>query len=102
MHSENSHVWLSFVIYILLIYFLSLFILKREREHQAYEPGEGQREGSEGSKAGSMLWAASTEPNTWLKLTNGEIMTWAKVGHLTDWATQAPLLFILKERNQGH
>ena len=43
------------------------------------------------SKAGSSLWAVSTEPNVSLELTNHEIVTWAKVGCLTDWATQAPL-----------
>ena len=32
----------------------------------------------------------STEPNTGLKPTDCEIMTWAQVGCLTDWATQAP------------
>ena len=41
---------------------------------------ERQREGDTGSKAGSLL----TEP------TNREIMTWAQVRCLTDWATQAP------------
>ena len=30
-----------------------------------------------------------------LKLTDRKIMTWAKVGHLTDWATQAPLKAVL-------
>ena len=34
-----------------------------------------------------------------LELTNPEIVTWAEVGCSTDWATQAPLLFIyLTER----
>ena len=41
--------------------------------------GEGDREGDTESKAGSRLWAVSTE-----------IMTWAKVGSSTDWATQVP------------
>ena len=43
------------------------------------------------SKAGSRIWAVSTEPNTGLEPTNCKTMTWAEVGHLTDWATQAPL-----------
>ena len=53
--------------------------------------GEGQRgrEDTE-SEAGSRLWAVSTEPNAGLELMNGEIMTWAEVGHSTNWATQAP------------
>ena len=31
-----------------------------------------------------------TEPDARLKPTNPEIMTWAEVGHLTEWATQMP------------
>ena len=42
------------------------------------------------SEAGSRLWAVNTESDSGLELTNCEIMTWAKVGHLTDWATQVP------------
>ena len=53
--------------------------------------GEGQREGDTESEAGSKLWAVSTDPDVGLELTNHEIMTWAEVGRLTDWATQAPL-----------
>ena len=55
--------------------------------------GEGaEREGDTESKAGSKLRAASTEPDVGLELTSHEIMIWAEVGHLTNWATQAPLL----------
>ena len=39
------------------------------------------------SKAGSRLWAVSTEPDTGLELTNYEIMTWAEAGRLNDWAS---------------
>ena len=57
-----------------------------------YAGGEGDRDrGDIESKAGSRLWAVSTEPDTGLELTDCEIMTWAEVGRLTDWATQAPL-----------
>ena len=59
---------------------------------------EGQREGDTESETGSRLWAVSTEPDAGLELTDREIMTWAKVGRLTDWTTQAPLtVFILNE-----
>ena len=51
---------------------------------------EGQREGDTESETGSRLWAVSTEPDTGLELRDREIMTWAEVGRLTDWATQAP------------
>ena len=53
--------------------------------------GGSEREGGTESETGSRLWAVSTEPDVGLELTDREIMTWAEVGHLTDWATQAPL-----------
>ena len=53
-----------------------------------YLRGEGQKEGDSGSKAGSMLTAES--PVWGPNLTNHEIMTWAEVECLTDWATQVP------------
>ena len=53
--------------------------------------GRSEREGGTESEAGSRLRAVSTEPDTGLELVNHKIMTWAEVGHLTDWATQAPL-----------
>ena len=52
--------------------------------------GGSEREGDTESETGSRLWAVSTEPDAGLELTDREIMTWAKVGRLTDWATQAP------------
>ena len=48
------------------------------------------REGDTESEAGSRFWAVSTEPDAGLELTDREIMTWAEVGRLTNWATQAP------------
>ena len=59
---------------------------------------EREREGDTEAKAGSRLWAVSTEPNAGLELTNREIMTWAEVGRLTDWATQAPPISSLKTK----
>ena len=59
--------------------------------------GEGQREEDTESETGSSLWAVSTEPDVGLELTDRELMTWAEVGRLTDWATQAPLIMILFE-----
>ena len=41
--------------------------------------GGAEREGDTESKAGSRLWAVSTEPDAGFKPTNHEIMTWAKV-----------------------
>ena len=77
---------LIFFIYIFLI----LFIFERERQTNRDRgwAGEGQRERE--SEASSRLWTVSTEPDAGLELRNREIMTWAKVGHLTNWATQVP------------
>ena len=52
--------------------------------------GGAEREGDTESEAGSRLWAISPKPDAGLELTDREIMTWAEVGRLTDWATQAP------------
>ena len=52
--------------------------------------GGAEREGDTESEAGSRLWAVSTEPDAGLELTNHEIMTWAKIGRSTNWATQVP------------
>ena len=53
--------------------------------------GGSEREGDTESKTGSTLWAVSAGPDTELELRDRKIMTWAEVGHLTYWATQAPL-----------
>ena len=65
------------------------FIFERERQSVSWE--EEEREGDTESKAGFRLSAVSTEPDVGLELMNREIMTWAEVGCLTAWATQAPL-----------
>ena len=71
-----------------------LFIFER----QSMSGGEAERGGDTESKAGSRLWAITTEPNVGLEPTNPEmmslltkceIMTWAKVRCLIEWATQA-------------
>ena len=69
-----------------------MFIYFWEKERDKVRVGGGaEREGDTESEAGSRLQAVSTEPNVGLELSKREIMTWAKVGRLTDWATQAPL-----------
>ena len=55
--------------------------------------GEEQREGDTESKASSRLLVVSTEPYAGLEYMSHEIMTWAKVGHLTDSATQVPSIY---------
>ena len=71
-----------------------MFIYSRERESESARArangGGAEREGDAESKAGSRLWAVSTEPKVGLEPTDCEIMTRDEVGCLTDWATQAP------------
>ena len=66
-----------------------IYFWRKERQSRGGAEKEGDRE----SEAGSRLWAVSREPNTGLELKSHEIMNWAEVGCLTDWATQAPLQF---------
>ena len=68
-----------------------MFIYFWDRERQSMNGGGAEREGDTESEAGSRLWAFSTEPGAGLEPTDREIMTWAEVGRLTDWATQVPL-----------
>ena len=69
-----------------------MFIFERERERQSASEGWAEREGDTESEAGSRLWAVSIQPNAAFELMNREIMIWAEVGQLTDWATQVPLI----------
>ena len=72
-----------------------MFIHEREGE-SVCERGRGrERKAGTESKAGSRLRAVSTDPHMGLELKNYEIMTWAEVRHLIDWATQAPLEYAL-------
>ena len=70
-----------------------MFIFERERERQSTSRGgaERERETQNPKQAPRSEKAVRTEPDTGLKPANHEIMTWAKVRHLTDWVTQAPL-----------
>ena len=60
------------------------FIFGTERERDSTSRRDTEFE------ADSRLWAVSTEPNSGLKATHHETMTWTKVRHSTKWATQAP------------
>ena len=70
-----------------------IYYFEREKEHEQRRGRE--REGDTDYEAGSSLWAVSIEPNTGLELMDHKIMTWAEVGCLTDWATQAPQLILI-------
>ena len=69
-----------------------MFIYFWERQNTSW--GGAERAGDTESIAGFRLWALSREPEAVLEVTNLEIMTWAEVGRLTDWATQVPLVLI--------
>ena len=66
-----------------------------DRERQSMSVGGAETEGDTEFEAGSRLRAVSTEPDAGLEPTKREIMTWAEVGSLTDWATQAPQVIVL-------
>ena len=68
------------------------------REHTSR--GGTEREGDTETKTGSRLWGVSTEPNAGIELTNCEIITWAEVRRLNNWAIHAPQFSLLfKKRN---
>ena len=78
-------------LYVWVFFFFLMFIYFWDRERQSMNGGGAKREGDTESEAGSRLRAISPGPDAGLELTDREIVTWAEVGRLTDWATQAPL-----------
>ena len=80
----------SILFYFFIFIFLT-FIYFWDTERQSMSGAGAEREGDTESEADSRLWAISPEPDAGLKLRDREIVTWAEVGRLTDWATQAPL-----------
>ena len=82
-------------------FFFLMFIYFWRRERQSVSRGGSEREGDTESEAGSRLWDVSTEPHTWLELMNPEVMTWADVRHLTDWAFQPPQCLIFQRFSQN-
>ena len=54
-------------------YFFNVYLFLRERQRVSRR--ETEKEGDTESKAGSRLPADSTEPDAWLELTDGEVMT---------------------------
>ena len=86
MYEVDANTFPILFIVLMLIYFW-------ERRRQNASGLGAEREGGKESEAGSRLRAVSTEPDTGLEPTSCEIMTWAEVGHSTDWATRAPRYF---------
>ena len=79
--------WFSFSFFIKKFLNVLLFIFERKTDRHRAWAGERQRErGRHRTQSGLRLCAVSTELNAGLELTNGEIMTWAEVGCLIDWA----------------
>ena len=88
---QFPELWNIKVIFNLFLMFIFyLFFWERERERERASGGRAQREGDTEFKAGFRFQAVSTEPDVGLKPTYGEIMTWAKVGGLTDWTARRP------------
>ena len=56
-----------------------MFIYFWRRERHSMSRGGAEREDDTESKAGSRLWAVSTEPDVGLRPRNLEIMTWAEI-----------------------
>ena len=76
----------------LFFFFFNVYLLfLRERKRQSMSGGGTERGRHTELEAGSRLRAVSIEPDMGLEPMNCEIMTWAKVRHLTNWTTQAPL-----------
>ena len=74
--------------------FFNIYLVLKDSERQGVS-GEGVRaRETQESQAGSRLWAVSREPEAgW----NSDIMTCAKAGSCTDWATQ--VLHLQKNSN---
>ena len=80
-----------------------IFLFTFERESAWAGQGQRERETQNPKQSPGWLQAVSTEPDAGLKLTNREIMTWAKVGRLTNCATQAPQnQYGFKSKVQGY
>ena len=72
-------------------FFLNVYLFLRERESMSQDRAE--REGGteyEWSRLQALSYQHRARCGAWTH--NCEIMTWAEVGRLTDWATQAHLL----------
>ena len=68
-----------------------IYFWERERERERARAGEGQSERETQNPKQAPGSELSAQPDTRLKPMNYGVMTWAKVGCLTDWATQVPL-----------
>ena len=90
-YGSSLMIYVCMYIYIYIFLIFNVYLLLRDRERQSMSMGGVDRGGDTELEAGSKLWAVSTEPDARLNPTNCEIMPWAEVGRLTNWATQVPL-----------
>ena len=74
-----------FLIFLFIKIFLNVCLFLRERD-RAWAGEGAETEGDTESQVGSKC-ADSSEPDVGLEFMNHEIMTWAEVGRLNDWAT---------------
>ena len=91
----------------LFFQFLNLYLLfERERESVWVSRGKGRERERETQNLkrvpGSEVLAGSQGGTQTHKPWGHEIITWAKVWHLTDWVTQVPqeFLYFLKKKKQ--
>ena len=101
--SSIHHIYWTFLpsslVNLCLCFFLSSFLfltfIHFWETETGCESGRAEREGDTGSEAGFSIWAVRAEHDMELEPMNREIMTWAEIGHLIDWATQVPLSVFL-------
>ena len=67
----------------------NIYSFLRYGDRQSMSRGGAEKEGDTEPEAGSRFWAVSTEPEAGLEPTDHELMTWAEIRCLTNWATQA-------------
>ena len=86
-----------FLFYFIIVF--KVYLLLRETGETKREQGRGRERGRHRIRSRLQGQAVNTEPDVGFELTNREIMTWAEVRCLTDWATQVPLnlYFIFKD-----
>ena len=94
--SDHQHVWLSGVVGLIVVgvsgFFFKFIYLFWQRTSGGGGGRGREREDDRGSEADS---AECRQPDAGLEFRNCEIMTWAEVGCLTDWACQAPIIYCL-------
>ena len=76
--------------------FFNVYLFLRETETEL-ERGRGRERARHRIRNRLQAPSCQHRARAGLKLTDREIMTWAEVGRLTDWATQAPLHFPFNE-----